>query len=96
MTDVELEKKAKEYADKHYDDTDEYGAWFSDVEMLRRAYIAGAKELQKENEQLKAQIEKMKCCGNCKHKNERYQVNGICDSCFVDDDKWELKESKRI
>lgn len=44
MTDVELEKKAKLYADEHYDDTDEYGYWFSDIEMLRRAYIAGAKE----------------------------------------------------
>lgn len=26
-----------------------------------------AVDLEKENEQLKAQIEKMKCCWNCKH-----------------------------
>ena len=43
MTDEELEKKAKQYADEHYDDTDEYGYWFSDIEMLRRAFLAGAK-----------------------------------------------------
>lgn len=59
MIEDELEKKAKLYADEHYDDTDEYGFWFSDVEMLRRAYIAGAKEMQEENNQLKQQIEKL-------------------------------------
>ena len=32
--------------------------------ILKDIYI---KELEKENEQLKAQIEKMKCCWNCKH-----------------------------
>ena len=26
-------------------------------------------KFKEENEQLKAQIEKMKCCGNCKHRN---------------------------
>ena len=50
MTDEELEKKAKQYADEHYDDTDEYGYWFSDIEMLRRAFLAGAKAIQEESE----------------------------------------------
>ena len=55
------------------------------------------KELEKENEELKAQIEKMKCCSNCKHrKNEvdrcellKYSLNAyLCKN----KDKWELKE----
>lgn len=29
-------------------------------------------DIEKENEQLKAQIEKMKCCWNCKHNDEFY------------------------
>ena len=48
------------------------------------------KELQEENEKLKQQIEKLKCCSSCKHSNKRYQINDICDSCFVYD-KWELQ-----
>ena len=49
------------------------------------------KELSKENEQLKAQIEKMKCCGNCKFKDcdksNRYQTCWYC----TNKDKWKLK-----
>lgn len=53
--------------------------------------------IEKENEQLKQQIEQMKCCGNCKHRNTKevvetckkkktYTLNkGFCD-------KWEENE----
>lgn len=44
MTEEELEKKAKLYADEHYADKDENGYWFSDEVMMSKAYIAGAKE----------------------------------------------------
>lgn len=50
--------------------------------------------LEKENEQLKQQINKMKCCGNCKH----YCINDEDDfdccrsyNC-TKFDKWELAE----
>lgn len=59
ITAIELEKKAKLYADEHFADKDENGNWLSDEEMLSRAYIAGAKETQ-ENEQLKQKDEEIK------------------------------------
>ena len=45
------------------------------------------KELTEENADLKAQIEKMKCCGNCKNKKSK-------PTCFfcVKLSKWELTE----
>ena len=51
-------------------------------------------ELTEENEQLKAQIEKMKCCGNCKNQLSlaygelSCDLYGECKHCS----KWELKE----
>ena len=65
---------------KGYKNCDKY-----DCEVLK---------ILKENEQLKAQIEKMKCCTNCKH----YCINNEdeFDCCRSYDcakfDKWELKE----
>lgn len=59
ITAIELEKKAKLYADEHYADKDENGDWLSDEQMLSRAFIAGAKETQ-ENEQLKQKDEELK------------------------------------
>ena len=45
------------------------------------------KELVEENESLKAQIEKMKCCFNCRHSRTEYE------HCRTDKHKkWELKE----
>lgn len=54
-------------------------------------------ELEKENEKLKEQIEKMKCCENCKHQN---RVAGEskwwehCAHCKADSE-WELANDKR-
>lgn len=49
------------------------------------------KELEKENEQLKIQIEKMKCCGNCKHSGLDVAEEPCC-SCNSKTNKWELAE----
>lgn len=53
----------------------------------------------KENAELKSQIEKMKCCGNCKHQYEGQYHNGfrckdhykeeVCESY-----EWELSDEK--
>jgi hypothetical protein len=49
------------------------------VEIVQ-AYLAGAK----------AQIEKMKCCFNCKHSRTEYE------HCKTDKhEKWEIKENAR-
>lgn len=45
-----------------------------------------------ENEQLKAQIKKMKCCENCKHNyHDRYN-NLQCICNCINFDNWELAE----
>lgn len=85
----ELEQKAKEYSQHLYHSKE----WNPCEDMLVKAYLTGAKECQLttgmviqedvlrlriENEQLKAQIEKMKCCDNC----DNYLENpDICDAC---------------
>ena len=50
-------------------------------------------DLEKENEQLKAQIEKVKCCGNCKHRNN-YNFPTLEEPCkkCLNYSKWELAE----
>lgn len=58
-------------------------AWFDELKIAER-----------ENEELKAQIQKMKCCGNCKHSSYSalfHQV--VCIKALCRDfDKWELAE----
>lgn len=48
----------------------------------------------KENAELKTQIEKMKCCQNCKNEGEDYYGNSCCriNESFWNCDKWEIKE----
>lgn len=48
--------------------------------------------LKIENEQLKAQIKKMMCCGNCKHNTFE---NPMCNACF-NLCCWELKIPKKF
>ena len=38
-------------------------------------------DLFQEKEQLKAQIEKMKCCGNCNHKTEKIDTGAYLVPC---------------
>ena len=63
------------------------------------SFVAKFDALESENAELKAQIEKMKCCGNCSHR--RYWGNEL--GCKLDLDKqfecdnnnkkyWEFKE----
>ena len=40
--------------------------------------------------ELEAQIERLKCCGNCKHEPEFFSDNGCCVMC-AKLDKWEAK-----
>lgn len=69
----------------------------SDSKARINRIVDNYEELEKENTELKAQIEKMKCCGNCKHYTQksnyllgicknRYNVEGnnICDDWEFD------------
>ena len=67
----ELKKEAEDYAEKHafrvpYDGSNKF---YDDVDYKasKEGYLAGAKPYIKRIAELEAQIEKMKCCGNCIH-----------------------------
>lgn len=47
-------------------------------------------QLEKENAELKEQIEKMKCCGNCN--NYMHRIDHRCNTECKDLSRWELKE----
>jgi len=47
---------------------------------------------KKENEQLKAQIEKMKCCGNCSKWYECSKEKQMLFKLHKNCDEWELAE----
>lgn len=52
-------------------------------ELVDLMALVSKNDLQKENEQLKEKIEKMKCCGNCRHRH--YWGNEL--GCNLDFDK---------
>lgn len=65
------------------------------------AFIDGAESRQAEIAELEAQIDKMKCCEMCKHKNINWDFSPICEirnkikienplTCKCE--KWEIKE----
>lgn len=76
------------------------GKDMAEADLATIAYMQGAEakgkritELENENEELKAQIEKMKCCNNCEFDNlEPPEVisNGVCEHC-INHSKWKLE-----
>ena len=66
---------------------------WNEIDVAERAgyvkgYIAGAEPREKRIAELEAQIEKMKCCYNCKHSRTEYE------HCRTDKhEKWEIKEN---
>lgn len=79
MTKEELEKEAKYYAEENKMNLIDY----HDGIGLEEAYIAGAEPREKRIAELKAQIEKMKCCSNCdnwnwKHSKCEKKLKGDC------------------
>ena len=102
MTKEELKKEAIKFAVGY---PTSYGKGYKHKD-LRIAYLAGAEPREKHIAELKEQIEKMKCCGNCKYfkfqDDVRYYTcikDGNCNgknyrSCEFNLEKWELKEIK--
>ena len=60
MTNEELKKKAEEYSKDHNTVVCCDCSYYDSEEDIEEAYLAGAKELQKENEQLKTENEQLK------------------------------------
>lgn len=63
---------------------------YQDAKLIKE-YGDKISDLEKENAELKSQIEKMKCCENCKFKNcnksNSYQTCWYCKN----KDKWKLR-----
>ena len=76
MTKEELEKEARINLKRRF------GEFFP---QLTISYVMGAEPREKRIAELEAQIEKMKCCGNCRF-SESDKLNGtFChrEGCFV-------------
>lgn len=82
MTKEEIQKNSEHWYEKY-------------EELVDIMALVSKNDLQKENEQLKEKIEKMKCCYNCSkwndgqcadvpNDNSYYSADFVCD-------KWELK-----
>ena len=89
MTKEELEKEAEE----KYSEVDrEFIACQDEGEVFNIGYILGAEPREKRIEELEAQIERMKCCGNCAkngHICVAEEMQGkLCGKNKV---KWELR-----
>ena len=71
------------------------GELTDELKALRESvknYGAGCYEngLRNGRRKLESQIEKMKCCGNCRHSENDNKTTSICDECF-EMCYWELR-----
>jgi recombinational DNA repair protein RecR len=95
MTTDELKKEAEEYAIDNYELIEE--GQRSDQRAREQAYLSSAEPREKRIAELETQIEKMKCCGNCRWE---YPCS-FCDDCkrlegqifaeTLTSDNWEMK-----
>lgn len=91
MTKEELEKEADEYSN-NWKINKKANLNFAELVELRaviyKAYLAGAEPREKRIAELEAQIEKVKCCTNCRHSRTEYE------HCRTNKhEKWEIKEN---
>ena len=81
---ADIKDRAREYLAKHSEYSEVFGQTFVAVDTLT-AMIEFAEQ---ETKELREQIEKMKCCYNCKHSRTEYE------HCKTDKhEKWEIKEN---
>lgn len=102
MTAEQIKQKAKEWIrNQTYTEEDRQKGAIEVVPTKMACFIGGYTEATKE---LQEQIEKMKNCNNCKHKNYNWSFQPICTVRKNDDrdienpitckcDKWELAEN---
>ena len=81
---ADIKDRAREYIAEHSEYSEVFGQTFVAV-SVSTAMIDFAEQ---ETKELKAQIEKMKCCSNCKHSRTEYE------HCITNKhEKWEIKEN---
>ena len=80
---ADIKDRAREYLAEHSEYSEVFGQTFVAVDTL----TAMVEFAEQETKELKAQIEKMKCCQNCKHSRTEYE------HCKTDKhEKWEIKD----
>lgn len=84
MTKEDLEKEAYQYDVEHLRDNGT--RWYHNV-TVREAYLAGAEPREKRITELEAQIEKMKCCQNCRKFNNLSYDCTCAEVC----NEWEIR-----
>jgi len=87
----ELEKEAEERYKEHLADPNYYES--SEEESYLRGFQEGVEPREKRIAELEAQIEKMKCCSNCKFRNEFDDADvksERCIGCCPENDNWEF------
>lgn len=84
--------------DSYYIDTFNNLSSSEQKQLKQWWYLENFLQIEEENKRLKKQIEKMKCCGNCKY-NEIYEEEEFCNnekgvckyySKIFKEDNWEL------
>ena len=81
MTDKELRELAKQ---KWWDNTYSSGGMSAQGNFVQ-GYIECYKDTEKQIEKLESQIEKMKCCENCKHSDTECEGYIVCSIGHYDD-----------
>ena len=80
---ADIKDRAREYLAKHSEYSEVFGQTFVAVDTLTDMVDFA----EQETKELREQIEKMKCCYNCKHSRTEYE------HCKTDkSEKWEMKE----
>lgn len=57
-----------------------------------KGFLAGAYDREKRIAELKAQIEKMKCCENCRHYFDEPNTDKNCNNCDDSLSSWEVEK----
>lgn len=96
MTKEELEKEAYEYfksiCDDYNKEHERMGRRHHWVGFdIENAYIASAEPREKRIAELEAQIEEMKCCGNCENRYGQEK----CADCH-NYSKWKFKQAEQF
>lgn len=82
MTKEELKQEAEEWIGRNKPVQDDW----EDSDIIQ-AIVDTNEKREKRIEELEAQIEKMKCCENCKHSNTTCECYTICTIGHYDDCK---------
>ena len=85
MTKEELEKEAEKFAKTEMSHPNEYGMYYC-------TFLKVAEPREKRIAELEAQIEKMKCCYNCKNcAYAGFEIICRTYNC-INQSRWEIKE----